>query len=266
MAAPTQINHLTQANSSTASAASKATGSFSATAGRPIIASVYFRSDDAGSLATETIQCVSTHSGATVALKSQLFYGSNAKTHAVFLVSGGSGSGTLTFSFVSGRLTNQQTYMVEEVQSSDASCIVQIGGTVHTGSGNITHTLSAFADSANFTLLFVMGDGNTDAMTKEAGYTELVNVSGGNGADSYVCEYLGSGDTSLVVTHAGSSDKAIIGMEIQAATAAADYLEQSLPRGARRGLGRGLVSSMSKLNGLWRPAPKVWVPGGLALA
>lgn len=218
MAAPTSINHLTFITSSTAAAASKATGAFTATVGRPLIVSVYFRSNDGASLATETIQLASS-AGGTCVLKKQLFYASNTKTHAVFLVTGASGSGTVTASFVSGRQTNQQTIMVEEVQSSDVNCIVQIDGTVHTGSGNITHTLSAFADSANFTLLFVMGDGNTDAMTKEAGYTELVNRSGDAGADSYICEYLGSADTSLVVTHAGSSDKAIIGMEIQAATA-----------------------------------------------
>lgn len=48
--------------------------------------------------------------------------------------------------------------------------------------------------------------------------------------------------------------------------AVGDTDTRQTPRGLGRGLGRGLVNSMSQLNGLWRPEPKIWVPGGLVLA
>lgn len=222
----TQLNTLTSGNSSTASAASKATAGFTATAGRGILAAVMFRSQDVADLSAETFQATCTNSG-TAVLKRAVFYDVSTRCGmAVLLVTGASGAGTvITFSLASGRLTGRQGWMVVELQTDPGTTVV-VQSASTTGASPLSVALSAFANAGNFAAIFAFADGNGHLFTKEAGYTELVNTTGGSGPDSYAAEYLGSQDTTPSVTYAGGGTScAAIGLELS--TAVTDTLTPS---------------------------------------
>lgn len=227
-----QMNHLAHGQASTAAAASQVTGAFTATANRGILASVFFRSNDLADLSAETFRCVSSHSGSpTITLKKTVFYDpSNRCGHAVFLVTGATGSGTFTFDYVSGRTSRNQGWQIIEGQDMDSTAVVQ-SASATSATTSITPGLAAFANASNFAVIFVYSNCNTAIFTKEAGYTELVNVTGSSGPDSYACEYLGSQDTTPSVTFTSTNNIAAIGLEIQGVSAsgagpASNYLRQ----------------------------------------
>ena len=139
-------------------------------------------------------------------------------------------------------------------------------GTVTTpvgGSGaNPSITIASFADAVNNAAYALLLSQNT--ATPEAGFTTL--SSNTTNANIYSAYKVGE-DTTPSWTMSAASNM-VAGVEIKAPTATATDAPDAahLPRGLERGLTRGLVNSMSQLNGLWRPEPKIWVPGGLVLA
>lgn len=203
----TQINLLTHGQGLT-SVTTKDTASIAATAGRPMLIAVAYRSTDLATMAGEVIT-VAGLGGTWEQLGSNRTYDvSSRMVMAVFKGTGLSGSGVLTLSTVSGRSVDRQYWIVTENQDSANDFSVQTPVSA-TGTGAPGVTLSAFGAATNFSLLFVITDANNATFTADGAHTTLLN-----GATRF-CSYLGSEDTTPGCTQSGSTEWAAFGLEIK---------------------------------------------------
>jgi hypothetical protein len=111
-------------------------------------------------------------------------------------------------------------YTIEEFAGVNVTTpIVQTAAFVGGSNGDGSVTLSALGDAVNNVAYGVFGEGITDTVTPEGGYTELVDENSGTPTATIFSEYKTGQDTTVTADFAGSAANTWSGnaLEIRAA-------------------------------------------------
>jgi hypothetical protein len=111
-------------------------------------------------------------------------------------------------------------YTIEEFAGVNATTpIVQTAAWAGASNSDGSVTLAAFGDAVNNVVYGVFGEGNTDTVTPEAGYTELIDENSGTPVATIFSEYKIGQDTSVTCDFAGSAANTWAGNALEIAMA-----------------------------------------------